>query len=296
MPRRRATINPEPPEEISEDDALAALIRLSADLKKGARELTTGQARYVVDSYYQVQQFRMEAKNQVRAAESTGEPVAFLNWMSSLTKKLEGTIKSALDEYTNTLPYGRWAKSITGIGPVLSAGLAAHLTPGIASGQTTTAGKVWRFAGLDPTVTWNRHERRPWNAALKTLCWKIGESFVKVQNHEEDIYGKIYASRKELEKARNAAGQFREQAERILATKNFRKDTIARAAYETGRLPDAHIHARAKRYAVKLFLAHYFEVAWESLQHTPPPKPYVIQHLGHVDYMRPPKWPMAPGA
>ena len=31
---------------------------------------------------------------------------------------------------------------------------------------------------------------------LKELCWKIGESFVKVKGNPADIYGKIYEERK----------------------------------------------------------------------------------------------------
>ena len=150
---------------------LVAFAKLSADLKKGARELTPSQARYVVDTYYQVQQFRIEAANQVRAATAQGEPVAFLEWIALLTKRLEGTIRSALNEYTETVVSGRWAKSITGIGPVISAGLAAHID----IRRAETAGAIWRFAGLDPTQVWEKKTKRPWNAALKTLCWKIGE-------------------------------------------------------------------------------------------------------------------------
>jgi hypothetical protein len=57
-------------------------------------------------------------------------------------------------------------------------------------------------------------------------------------------------------------------------------------------LPPARIHRRAVRYAVKLFLAHYHHVAYEVEFGEPPPKPYVIEHLGHVDFIGPPNWPM----
>ena len=55
-------------------------------------------------------------------------------------------------------------------------------------------------------------------------------------------------------------------------------------------LPPAHVHARAKRYAVKLFLSHYQHVAWRNEFGEDPPKPYVIQHLGHADRMLPPNY------
>jgi hypothetical protein len=36
--------------------------------------------------------------------------------------------------------------------------------------KAPTAGHIWRYAGLDPTVRWNKGEKRPWNAGLKVLC------------------------------------------------------------------------------------------------------------------------------
>jgi hypothetical protein len=38
--------------------------------------------------------------------------------------------------------------------------------------------------------------KRPYNEKLKVLSWKIGESFVKVRNRPQDVYGKIYVERK----------------------------------------------------------------------------------------------------
>ena len=275
--------------ELPDDAMLVVLAKLSEDLKKAARELTASQARYTVDVYYQVQQFRIESANQLRMAEAGAEPTDFLRWIAALMRRLEGTIKGALDEYTDTTVPSRWAKSITGIGPVIAAGLAAHID----IRRAETAGALWRFAGLDPTVKWEKKEKRPWNAALKTLTWKIGESFVKTQNLDGDVYGKVYAERKQVEIARNEAGTFAETAARILTEKTFRRDTTAKTAYTAGRLPDGHIHARAKRYAVKLFLSHYHHVAYESEFGRVPPKPYVIEHGGHTHFLAPPNWPMS---
>ena len=55
------------------------------------------------------------------------------------------------------------------------------------------------------------------------------------------------------------------------------------------RAPSAgHIHSRAKRYAVKLFLAHYQHVAYWHEFGAEPPKPYAIEHMGHADVIKPP--------
>ena len=46
-------------------------------------------------------------------------------------------------------------------------------------------------------------------------------------------------------------------------------------------LPPAHIHARARRWTVKLFLAHFWEEAFARAYRTAPPKPYALQLPGH---------------
>jgi len=127
---------------------------------------------------------------------------------------------------------------------------------------------------------------RPWNARLKTLCWKIGESFVKVKGNPDSWYGRLYRQRKEWESARNMALEFKDQAAKALRDKDYKRDTDAKKEYEQGRLPPAHIHARAKRYAVKMFLAHYHEVAYITNVGEDPPKPWCIAYGEHVDWIR----------
>ena len=87
---------------------------------------------------------------------------------------MEGQIKRALEKYVDNHPVGSWLTSIHGIGPVIAAGLLAHID----IARAPTVGHIWRFAGLDPTTKWEKKTRRPWNAALKVLTWKAGESFV----------------------------------------------------------------------------------------------------------------------
>lgn len=287
--------------------------RLTRDLKEAAITLGRSEARFLVDAYYQIQEHRKRSGNQERALAQTGEPHAVITWLYGNMETLEGQIKRALEAWTDSMPEGRWAKSITGIGPVISAGLLAHID----ITKARTAGNIWRFAGLDPTVTWEKGQRRPWNAALKTLCWKIGESFVKVSNNENDIYGKIYIQRKQYETAKNDNGEYAEDARKILRTKKISRDTDAYLWYAGGvskeaavamrdldaarrqaylkmhaspdgthpaKLPPAHIHSRAKRYAVKLFLSHLHDVLYRVKFGRLAPKPYPIGIMGHDEF------------
>lgn len=267
---------------------LDPITRLTRDLARASATLSTDEARYLVDSYYQVQDYRKAARNQKSALVESEEPHATIDWYGDQMEAMESQLRRALAAWADGQPVGVWAQTITGIGPVIAAGLLAHID----ITRCPTVGHLWRFAGLDPTTTWEKGQKRPWNADLKVLCWKIGESFVKVQGSDSDVYGKVYAVRKAYEQERNERGDYADQAASTLERKRIGKDTEAYKAYSIGKLPPAHIHARAKRYAVKLFLAHWHHVAYEVEFGEPPPKPYVIEHLGHVHYIAPPNWPM----
>ena len=124
-------------------------------------------------------------------------------------------------------------------------------------------------------------------------CWIIGESFTKQSGHKDDFYGKLYVVRKVQEEAKNANLDFKDQAMAALTEKNWKKDTQTKAAYEEGRLPQARIHLRAQRYATKLFLSHWHHVAYRYHYGVNPPKPYVLEHLGHAHLIQVPNWPWA---
>lgn len=265
---------------------LEPIVRLTRDVKAAALTLSKGEARFLVDYFYILQAERIRSAHQVRALTKTGEPSEVLGWVGANVGVLERNIKTSLGAYAEASPVGRWSLSVRGIGPIIAAGLLAHLD----ITQAPTVGHIWRFAGLDPTRTWKKATKRPWNAALKTLCWKIGESFVKVSGHDDDVYGHLYLDRKAREVANNEAGVYVEQARQKLATCDIDKDTDAYGHYAAGRLPPGHLHARAKRWAVKLFLAHWHHVAFEVQYGVPPPKPYVISQLGHAHEIRVPNW------
>lgn len=258
---------------------LEPITRLTNDLKTAAHTLSSSEARFLVDSYYMMQEQRKRTDNQVRALGESGEPNTVIHWYAEQSYALEKQVARALDAYSGSNAVGRWMRDIDGIGPIIAAGLLAYID----IHKATTAGCVWRFAGLDPTQKWEKGQKRPFNAALKTLCWKIGESFVKVKGKETDIYGKIYEQRKILEEEYNNSGQYKDQAAEYI--KSFPAHA-QKAIYLKGMLPQGHLHSRAKRYAVKLFLAHLHEV-WRRHEGLDVPAPYAIAILGHAHKIEP---------
>lgn len=282
--------------------AIEHIDRMSRDIAAAAKTLTDDEARFLVDAYYMMQDDRKRAHNQVRALGEAAEPNSVLQWLAVQSETLEAQIKRALDKYTQAHPMGEWMRGVHGIGPVISAGLLAHVSMepwrcrnaaakksckadepcSAACGheRIETAGHIWRYAGLDPTSKWEKGQKRPWNAALKVLCWKAGQSFMKFSNDEACFYGRIYRERKAYEIARNESGGNASAAAEGLV--RVGKTTDAHVHYAAGKLPPAQIDARARRYAVKLFLSHLHGAWYEQHFGTKPPLPYPIAILGHA--------------
>lgn len=263
-------------------DQAVALARLTRDLRRASITLDPEEVRYLVKQYYNWQEQRIRTKARMRSLQKTGHPGEVIAWFARQAEILEDQIKVALDVYTSHHPIGQWIRSHKGLGPVITAGLLAHIN----IEKCPSVGKLWAHAGLAPGVKWEKGQRRPWNADLKVLCWKLGKSFVWNSSRPDSYYGKVYRLRKAYETDKNLKGDYAEQAAAALREKNYRADTIARAMYEKGLLPQGRIFARSSTYAVKLFLAHLWEY-WRTYEGLPVELPYPIRVLGHTHYIPP---------
>lgn len=263
---------------------LESVMKLNKDILGAAKALSDDEARYLVDYYYIMQEDRKRAHNQTRALEESKEPNDVVKWLAGNAETMEEQIKKVLDQYTKHHIMGEWMRTVYGIGPVLSAGLLAHID----IHKAPTVGHIWRYAGFDPTQKWEKGQRRPWNASLKVLCWKIGQSFMKFSNQDNCFYGKIYKERKAYEIQRNEAGGNKEAA--AAGAARVGKTTDAFKHYSEGKLPPAQIDARARRYAVKLFLSHMHHVWYVKEFGTNPPLPYPIAHMGHAHMIEVPNF------
>lgn len=383
---------------------------------------------YLVDQYYQSQSYRITADNQARAVlqgfdESDREQFIFIEKERNNAKAQEALNKKYMDIVTDTIPVCRWMKSITGIGPVLSAylysafdvkvgkyntnflsyaGLNDNNNPWLGTEKAkalvkealeyrkekyncmndvlrnaciddkeynklikllTKIGKTDEeliFEDIQATIlselcididsivdldlsiffdfirvlafpkfcddmiidyvaskttrnpsnvskgTKNNWEKKktkskfptvddlesylakpPYNKDLKKMMYLVGDMFIKNSGREKSLYGKIYKQKKLEYTRKNENGEYAEEAARILAEKHWDTSTPTYKRLSQGMLSDAHILARARRYAVKLFISHVFEAMYYAEYREEPPKTYVIQYMGHHDYIGP---------
>lgn len=273
------------------------------DIKK--HPIKDDEIRNAIEVYYDMQDIRIrtgnrksaitreETKKLKEAAIENGnstenimvEKPVYLQYIENQFKETETTISKFLGYYAKSHPIGQWMLSIKGCGPVIAAGMLAYID----IKKCKTAGAIWNYAGWDGSrKVRTAGQKITWNPKFRVLCWKLGESFVKTSNLEGDIYGHLYREKKAWYEAKNEAGGFAEKAAEELKLKKYGKDTEAYKSYSKGKLPPAHINAMAKRFAVKMFLSHLFEIWYEYDRGIAPPNPFVQDHLGHVHIIHAP--------
>jgi hypothetical protein len=162
---------------------------------------------------------------------------------------------------------------------------------------------------------------RPWNAAMKTHQWKIMDCLVKVQNRDDaPYYCTIYVERKRKEWLLNFSGANRPACTEALARNltalqrpwyEGKYDPAAlRPQWEAGqtpstwKLPDpgegvpmfppGRIELRARRVAIKQFLADLHYCLWEETYGTPPQPNAQQRARGKTSFRPPPGWAETP--
>lgn len=126
------------------------LAKISKEVKESVVSVTRNEARFLVDTYYQVQHSRIVADNQIRAIVTSADdqdqeiPLA-LQWVSKNMRNQEEQIKKMLDAYVKSVPVGKWCIATKGIGPVLAAGCLSYFD----IKKVNHYNQFWSYAGLN---------------------------------------------------------------------------------------------------------------------------------------------------
>lgn len=217
------------------------------------------------------------------------------------TTSFEKEIQKRLTNEIKGYPlYNDYLLKIQGIGIVLSSGLMGYIED---VGKFKNVSSLWQYAGVGmntycekckkPTfveVTYGEgktkktakrlrpkkqcgmcgsdtvpiRQRRTlgyqsnYNDKLKVLCWKIATSFVK-QSAKKSGYRRIYDQIKTDEHTKHP--------EKIVINGKISQN-------------DGHLHNKAMRKTVKIFLSHVWTV-WRALENLEVTKPYESQVLNH---------------
>lgn len=182
----------------------------------------------------------------------------------NLDKAIDITKKSLILMGQETGCIWEWITSIKGLA---SGKMAAQLLAQIDDIEKfSTVSKLWRFAGwavIDGKAERNQMgEKSHFNRKLKSICWLIGEQFIRQQTPG---YAEIYYD----EKARLR----QKYPEKIKVNGKWKYN-------------DGHLHNMAKRKMIKIFLQHVW-VKWRECEGLPVSNPYVQDILGHTNIIGP---------
>jgi len=260
-----------------------------------AENLPAPELRLLVANYYQGQKMRKTMDMQLRhlgkdriEAMPSSEIKSILMHVPDAFAGIENDLARAFDKIL-TSRVAVWIKAQRGIGAVITAGLLAHID----ITKAPTVGHIWSFAGLNPSMKWEKGEKRPYNAELKQICWHAGQCFMKQSNDPDCYYGQLYRDRKRFEIERNESGANAERAKDFKVSAGATK--AVKDKLKEGRLPDFNIDARARRFAVKIFLSHLHALMYWDHFGKAPPKPFALSILGHAHEIRIPHADMFPG-
>lgn len=269
--------------------------KLSEDVKEYLKNrMTRNECAQLVYYYYSMQEQRISNLFRATKLKERGESYSFFEMTSEINNEHELFIKKALSYFAKHNEICNWMTSLHGIGPVISCVLFSELSVKAFDKKTErykrveTAGGFWKYCGIaTPDQVRKKGQLVNFNPDMKRICWLLGKSFVLVSGNPDAYYGQVYKNRKILETELNEQGKYSELAKQILIDKNI-KDEATKTCLESGKLTKGHIDARARRYAVKLFLAHLHEVMYGFEYKEAPPKPYIIAFGEHAHYIPPP--------
>lgn len=268
--------SPEPELNLKAETKSILIEKILADYQLAPEDIA-----HCVELYYDAQRLRIIHANKQRTEGKSPLKDWFFLWLTMGEKVVYSKLKYWVEHCDN--PECIWAYNQVGVGPVIASGLASMI-------DVNRLGRIsalWLIAGQAPGKDRKvKGQKLTYNPRLKVLMFKLGECFVKVSGNEKAYYGKVYKQFKQIEIDKNESGKYAEAAAKELASKKFRDDTETKARLLEGKLSDGHLHSRAKRKTVKMFLSHYWLVARQK-RGLPISRPYVHEHLGHDDIILP---------
>ncbi len=227
--------------------------------------------RALVEVYYDVQKTRIAAEHRIRKAGEHGLSEAsvevLMDWVNERMGKQETELKAMVLKRIKEEPlWKQWLEGVKGVGPCIAGGLMAWIGD---CSRFDTVSKLWAYCGMHvvdgEAPRRKRGEKANWNGTLRTLCWKAGQSFVRVGQGYRDLY---------LQEKVRLRGLHPEAV--AFDPPRKKKDGSPLLKYT-----DGHIDAMARRHTAKMFLAHYWQRAREQAG-LPTRELYVVEKLGHT--------------
>lgn len=177
--------------------------------------------------------------------------------------------------YGSLVPVWTWTNDIKGL---KSGSLPAQLLAQIDDiGQSPTVAALWRFAGFAVFDGQAEEKNSHYNRRLKSICYNIADQFIR---HQTPIYADIYYEEKEYQRRKHPqalcidcnepAEQYQKKVKGKLV--DAWRCPLRKKDHKV-KYSDAHLHNRAWRKMIKVFLKDLW-LEWRQAEGLPITDPY----------------------
>lgn len=230
---------------------------------------------FVTNTLLKVEKLRVSAQVRNSHLIRNGVEDRFTVQVLKELDEFEGRITDLLQDHMKIHPAYPWFSQIKGIG-LENIGKVVGL---INIEKAPTISSLWKFAGyaveinqesgIGTAMKLHKGEKAEFNKTLKVMCWRLGGSLMRAQGSFYDFY--LQAKEKEEAKAARNGKSI------VSAVKRAELPTEIFAA---------HIHNRALRKMIKMFLAMLW-MAWREAEGLPVTQPYSQDILNHAHIFAP---------
>lgn len=209
------------------------------------------------DTVYTLADVYWDSRNQRRIIQKSteshksAEDKFVLQYFEEKFVNLENSFKKSIKNYCEDFEVGRWALSQYGVGPLSVVRLLRYVDVTKARSHE----QLWAYAGLAP----KSGPTQTYNSSLKDTCIDLGRSFVRYAEKEDCFYGQLFKKEFQRRTELNDNGAYADLAkeESYFGGKRIQHDTAEK-------LSDDRLRAQAQRYAVKIFLVHWYSVDYKD--------------------------------
>jgi hypothetical protein len=164
---------------------------------------------------------------------------------------MENSFKKSIKSYCQEFDVGRWALGQYGVGPLSVVRLLRYIDVA----KTRSHEQLWAYAGLAP----KSGPRQTYNSSLKDTCLDLARSFVRRSDKKECFYGQLFNKELDRRIELNEQGAYSDLAREEVST-DAKEDLNG----EFQKLSIDRLRAQAQRYAVKIFLVHWYTIDYRS--------------------------------
>jgi len=230
----------------------------------------------LVDAQLSVEKLRVQCQVRQTHLSLQGRKDPHTDELVDKVRELEEWIDGKVGKLVVDHPAYEWFSKVKGIGKE-NIGKIIGL---IDIEKADTASSLWSFAGYAPkdghAMKKVPGEKLPYNAQLRTMCWRVGGSLMKAGGKYYDYYA---------QQKQRLIARFEVEGRKVVPAAQLPKEN-GRKVENASFISDGHIHNMAFRLMIKLFLSHLW-VVWRQNAGLPVRPCYAMEKLGHTGIINP---------